>query len=144
MQEAGFEIRKKVYPFPQRFKPADCVLVEQLTNLTWMEFVDRLPDVSDDQMMQMPDDPVVQLGMMGVAISQTNPGWSRERVVKFINGVFMDEISVVGPEVEDDGSADPLDGTNGSTGSEQPAKESKSASVSPPGPSRPKPSGVPV
>lgn len=141
-QEAGFQIRKKVYPFPSRYRPSDCVLVEQLTNLTWMEFVNRLPDVEDDQ--AMPDDPVVQLGMIGVAIAQAHRDWPRNRVAKLANDVFMDEIQIVGPEPDEEERADPLAVTNGSTTSEKPASESKSGLVSHPDPSRPKPSGVPV
>lgn len=142
MHEAGFQIRKKIYPLPVRYKPSDCVLVEQLTNLTWMEYVERLPDLTDDQ--QVSEDPIVQLGMIGVSVARANPEWSRDRVVKFMNSVFMDEIEIVGPEDDEDERADPLALTNGSTTSEKSAETSKSDSGSLQDPSTPKTSGIPA
>lgn len=108
--EAGFQIGKRLYPFPSRFRMGDPVLVEQLTGITWPQFVDRLPD--DDE---TPDDPIAMLGMVGVAVAQGNPTWRRDRVVRYVTELNMEDVEVVGPQLEDaeDDASPPLAADSG-------------------------------
>lgn len=126
--EAGFQINKRFYPFPTGFRLGDPVLVEALTGLTWADFVQRLPD---DDVDQAPDDPVVMLGLIGVAISQANPNMTRQRVVAYTARVGMEQVEFISgdtpDELADEGDARPP-AIPGSTGSSESPSRSKSDS----------------
>ncbi len=74
-----FEIFDKEYPLPQAFRMGDPVLVEEVTGLTWGEFSDRMDDADGD--------PAIMLGMLAVAVWQTNPRWRRDRVARYVEGL---------------------------------------------------------
>lgn len=104
MAESGFVIGEHTYPFPTSFRLCDPVLVSQLTGMSWMEFVELLED-SDQQ------DPATMAGMIGVAVWQKNPRWSRERVVRYVENISMENVEVVSEdEDDDDGDAVPPPG----------------------------------
>ena len=91
--EEGFVIGDRTYPFPTAFRLCDPVLVTQLTGMSWMEFVELLED-SDRQ------DPASMAGMIGVAVWQGHPKWSRDRVVRFVEQLDMEAVTVQGGETE--------------------------------------------
>jgi len=91
MADEGFVIEGRTYPFPTSFRLCDPVLVSQLTGMSWSEFVELLED-SERQ------DPATMAGMVGVAVWQGNPRWTRERVVRFVEQLDMDSVNV---EVEE-------------------------------------------
>ncbi len=145
-EEAGFKIGQRFYPFPTGFYLGDPVLVEKLTELKWSEFVERLPD---DEAEQAPDDPVVMLGLIGVAISQANQAWSRAKVIQFTTRLKMDTIEFVGPELEqpEDDARPPELATTPSPGenmSDPSPPTSRSDSAFPSEPSSPETSGAPT
>lgn len=94
-EESGWQIGKNFYPFVTSFRLGDPVLVEALTGLTWVEFVDRLPD---EDIEGQPDDPVVNLGLIGVAVWQIHETWRRDRVVQYVSRLPMEKLEWVGPD----------------------------------------------
>lgn len=97
MAEPGFQIEGTVYPFPTSFRLCDPVLVSKLTGLSWAEFVEQLEDGDSG-------DPTTMAGMVGVAVWQANPKWTRDRVIRFVENVSMEALDVQG---EDPSDADP-------------------------------------
>ena len=103
----SFKIGAETYEFPTRFRFCDPVLIRELTGLEFQEFAERL----DDQQKNPADagDPAIMTGLLGVAIWQKNPAWKRERVVRHVEGLNLDEFSVEAgdagpPEVADPAS----------------------------------------
>jgi hypothetical protein len=143
-EEAGFQIGKRLYPFPIRFRLGDPVIVEQLTGLTWPQFVERLPDEDDDP--SVADDPIATLGMLAIAISQTNPTWRRDRVIRYVSDLDMDDVQIVGPSLEDDVEEDDANppAVNGAPISSESALPSRLASESPSVVPSPPTSGIPA
>lgn len=97
--QSGFEIRGKVYPFAERFLWIDGPLVEQVTGMTWMEFLERAPDDDNEEGFE---DPIVLLGLLAITIARANPRWKREKVIRFVSEIGMDEVKVVGPEIDEE------------------------------------------
>ncbi len=87
-----FEIFDKEFPLPQAFRMGDPVLVEEVTGLTWGEFSDRMDDADGD--------PAIMLGMLAVAVWQTNPRWRRDRVARYVEGLKIEDVRFVGEERE--------------------------------------------
>lgn len=92
--ETGFEIGDAFYPLPKAFRMGDPILVEEVTGLTWSEFSDRMEDPEGD--------PAVMLGMLAVAIWQTNPRWRRERAARFAENINIENVKFLGDEPEPD------------------------------------------
>jgi len=136
----GFQIAGRFYPMPGGFKLGDPVLIEEVTGLEWDRFLDRLPDETDDEGTE---DPVVMLGLVAVAVWHANPGWRRDKVVRFVQSVDREAVEVFGGDDDDGGDAGPPAPTEaGQDSSETSASSSESDSdtVSPPSP--PTPSGT--
>lgn len=121
VEQVGVQIGKHFFPFPTAFRLGDPVLVEELTGLTWSDFVDRLPD--EDAPDDGPEDPVAMLGMIGVAIWQANPTWRRDRVVRYVNTLDMSTVEIVGPDAEEPGPDDEKDTKPGGDGPPAEASE---------------------
>jgi hypothetical protein len=100
VDKPGFQVGGRFYAIPTSFRLGDPVLIEELTGLAWNEFVDRLPE--DDEPDDAPDDPVVLLGLLGVAVWQQNPRWRRDKVIHYVQQLDMGEIEAVTPEPDDD------------------------------------------
>ena len=131
MAEAGYQIRNKFYPFPSSFRLLDSVLIRDLTGMSWDEFINGMPDDDDPEAIA---DPTVMVGLIGVAIWQTNPTWPRTKVARFVQGITMEEVEAVGMEADDEeGDASPPEKTEeekeetpGQTKSDPPAAKSDS------------------
>lgn len=156
---AGFQIGKRFYPWPSRFRLGDPVLIEELTGLEYDTFLERLPDddTPDDELM----DPIVTLGLIGVAVWQESPTWRRDRVVRYVQALDRDAVEMVAPEVDEPqpGDADYVEPAPAAPGdgdppavteaasppaSDTPATASGTGSASPSGPSSPETSGPPA
>ncbi len=98
-----FEIFDKEYPLPQAFRMGDPVLVEEVSGLTWGEFSDRMDDADGD--------PAIMLGMLAVAVWQTNPRWRRDRVARYVEGLKIEDVKFVGEEREPETSP-PVNGSS--------------------------------
>lgn len=94
MADAGFLIEGTVYPFPTSFRLCDPVLVSKLTGMPWGEFVEAITDGDAS-------DPTTMVGMVGVAVWQANPRWSRDKVIRYVENLSMDAL-----DVQDDGEDD--------------------------------------
>lgn len=154
-ERAGFQIGKRFYPFPTRFRLGDPVLVEELTGVQWGDFIERLPEEEGPEDEQL--DPIAQLGLIGVAIWQENPTWRRDRVVRYTQALERDQVELVAPDRPDEEELDepaapaaPGDGvdppkvSDGSNSSETSAPPSDTASASPSEPVTPEISGHPA
>lgn len=96
MQEAGFNIGGTFYPFPKTFRLGDPVLIRELTGMEFPEFALALDDKTRRE------DPVILLGLIGVAIWQANPRWTRDRVMSFVQMVPLESVEGVGAAKEDE------------------------------------------
>lgn len=103
-----FQIDGTDYPVPQAFRLGDPVLVAEVTGLSWAEFAELLDEGSGD--------PRAMLGMIAVAVWQTNPGWKRERVRRMVEALSMDSVEFVGAE-DDEGNPTLADDGAATTGS---------------------------
>lgn len=101
--KAGFEIEGRFFPFPDGFRLGDPVLVTELTGLDFNDFVARLDDEEERS------DPVVLIGLIGVAVWQANPRWRRDRVLRYVQNVDIDKFEAVGGEDESDEKEKPGD-----------------------------------
>lgn len=126
MARAGFQIDDRLYPVPEAFRLVDPVLVEELTGLSWGEFEDRLPS-GDDDIDGQGADPVALVGLVGVAVWQQNPRWRRDRVVRYVQQIPQDKLSIYAPD-DEDGDGGPPAGTAGATTSGPSASNSESGS----------------
>lgn len=95
--DAGFEINGEFYPFPTGFRLGDPVLVTNITGLEWLEFAELL-DAGDSRALA---------GMVAVAVWQKHPTWRRDKVVRFVEQIQLDDLGVQVPEAD----PVPLDGT---------------------------------
>lgn len=102
--QTGFNIGGRFYAWPAKFRLGDPVLIEELTGLAYHDFLARLPDVDspDDEDL----DPVASLGLIGVAIWQTNPSWRRDRVVRYAQSLDKESVEIIVPEQD----AEPVEG----------------------------------
>ena len=118
MAGEGFVIGDRTYPFVTVFRLCDPVLVSQLTNMTWHEFVELLDDDEAD--------PAAMAGMIGVAVWQGNPRWTRERVVRYIEQLDMDSVDVIAPDDEADADPPPEAAVPSPPSPEESTRESES------------------
>lgn len=98
MDKPGFKIDDQVYPFPERFRLGDPVLVEEVTNIDFQTFSERLDEQNANVKAGVTDkgDPVVLAGLVAVAIWQANPRWKLDRVVAFAQQLDLDGFETVG------------------------------------------------
>ena len=94
-EKAGFRIEGREYPFPQTFRLGDPVVVRSLTGMEFKEWAAALDD--EDQR----EDPVVLIGLIGVAVAQGNPRWSREKVIAFVQRIDLEGFEAFGGEDAD-------------------------------------------
>lgn len=95
---AGFEIYKRFYPFPDRFRLGDPVLVREVTGMDWPEFVDAL-----EQMETNGDtDQVVLAGLAAVAFWQGNHTMSRDKVRRIMERTPQEDVELVGFDDDDE------------------------------------------
>lgn len=148
-EKAGYQIGRRFFPFPTSFRMLDSVLIHDVTGMDWDEFVGAMPDDDD------PEDqgnPIVMAGMLAVAIWHENPMWRRDKVVRFIQGVNIEDVEVVGLDEETEGAegedASPPEeeapvpaAENGSKDLEKPVEKSDLGLASPSGQSSQKLSG---
>lgn len=102
--EPGYMIAGTFYPMPKKFRLGDPVLVSELTGLEWTEFSEALNDE------RLGASPVVQIGLVGVAVWQARPTWKRRRVVDFVEAIPEDAVTFE-PGVSTDDPDDPPDGS---------------------------------
>jgi hypothetical protein len=103
MAQAGVEIYKKFYPWPERFRLGDPVLVKEVTGMRWPDFVAALDEMNEDEA----PDQVVLAGMIAVAFWQGNPTMTRDRARRAIEKIPQDDVELIdGDEDEEDEGAD--------------------------------------
>lgn len=120
-----FEIREKAYPMPQTFRLCDPVLVEELTGLPFHEFAERL-DAAGESANGDGDgvDPVLMPGLVGVAVWQTNRTWKREKVIRFVQQIDIEEVQLLSDSLESEERPPAESSSTSSSTSTKPAEES--------------------
>jgi hypothetical protein len=99
----GVEIYKRFYPWPDRFRLGDPVLVKEITGMRWPDFVAALNDVDEDEA----PDQVVLAGLIAVAFWQGNPQMSRDKARRAVEKIPQEEIEIIDSDVADEGDAIP-------------------------------------
>lgn len=94
-KKAGFLIDGREYPFPEKFRLGDPVLVKQLTGMEFKDFAEALDD--EDRR----EDPAILIGLIGVAVWQGNPRWTRDRVQAYVQQVDLEGFEAFGGEDAD-------------------------------------------
>lgn len=103
-ESPGFLIADEFYPFPMAMRLLDPILVDELTGCSWGEFAQLLDDKPEDD--EEPD--MRQLvGLIGIAVWQKHPKWTRQRVVEFVQQLDIEALVFSGkddadPPVEED------------------------------------------
>jgi hypothetical protein len=106
--EPGFEIRGRLYPFPKSFRAGDTLLIRELTGMEFIAFCEALDDEENE-------DERVTIGLLGTAIWQQHTTWRRDKVVRYVEGLDLESMNLVGlddePDDEEEGEEDsPPDG----------------------------------
>lgn len=83
MAKAQFTIGDEVFEFPTTFRLGDAVLVQELTGVS-LEEIQSAPET-----LQV-------IAFLGVAVWQAHPQWKRDRVIRFIEQVDTDKLTVEG------------------------------------------------
>lgn len=99
----GFEIYKRFYPAPTRFRMGDPVLVSQVTGLSWPEFTTGLDTMEQDYASlveqgradEFEPDHVLLLGLMAVAFWQGNASMSRAKVVRAVERIPIEDVEFI-------------------------------------------------
>lgn len=94
----GVEIYKRFYPWPERFRLGDPVLVKEVTGMRWPEFVAALEEQDEDEA----PDQVVLAGLIAVAFWQGNPQMSRDKARRAVEKIPQEDIELIGSDEEDD------------------------------------------
>ena len=102
----GVEIYKRFYPWPDRFRLGDPVLVKEVTGMRWPDFAAALEEMDVDEA----PDQVVLAGLIAVTFWQGNPQMSREKVRRTLERTPMEEIEIIeGDEGEVDAELPPAE-----------------------------------
>lgn len=101
-QRADFELEGRPYKFPSSFRLGDPVLVTELTGMDFEDFSARIADV--DALTN----PVILIGMIGVAVWQANPTWTRAKVLRYVQGVSIEQFTAT----EDDSAVGSVEVAN--------------------------------
>ena len=97
----GVEIYKRFYPWPERFRLGDPVLVKAITDMSWPDFVTALAEQEDayaaarETGEEVEVDQVVLAGLIAVAFWQGNPQMSRDKARRAVERIPQDEIEIV-------------------------------------------------
>ena len=132
--QAGVEIYKRFYPWPDRFRLGDPVLVQQITGMSWPDFTRANEEQSQaieearESGEEATVDQVVLAGLVAIAFWQGNPHMSREKARRTLERIPMEEIEIVGDDVEEVDSRPPdVETTAGGT----PSMTSSASDASP-------------
>lgn len=87
----GVEIYKRFYPWPERFRLGDPVLVKEVTGMRWPEFVAALDEIDEEEA----PDQVVLAGLIAVAFWQGNPMMTRDKARRAVEKIPQDEVEIV-------------------------------------------------
>ncbi len=87
----GVEIFKRFYPWPERFRLGDPVLVKEVTGMRWPDFVAALDEMDEEEV----PDQVVLAGLIAVAFWQGNQQMSRDKARKAVERMPVDEIEMI-------------------------------------------------
>lgn len=96
MDKPGFTYKDHFYPYVTKFRIGDPVLVAEVTGLAWNDYTELVDS----------NDPRALAGLVAVAIWQQHPTWRRERVLRYVEEIVIEDLVFSTPE-EDEGDAVP-------------------------------------
>lgn len=127
--ESGFEIYGKFYPVVESFALGDPVLIRDLTGLDFVSFVEAQESLvaeieearqrGDVDSVQM--DPVVLIGLVGVAVWHVNTTWRRDKVARWVQQLPNECLTLMGDEEEADDESPPAETLEGKAAGGTPA-----------------------
>lgn len=140
-EQAGFLIAGVLYPIPDGFLLGDPVIIRELTGMAFPDFSEAMQEAQEDP--SRGSDPVLMVGLVGVAVARKHPGWSRDRVVKYVQRVEFEQLSGQGGEEADEDGDPPTPAESGESSASSALSSSPSpdASVEPASPETPGESG---
>jgi hypothetical protein len=105
-EQRGFEYRGRFYKLPgvDDFRAGDPALFNEATGLRWLDFLEAMVAIEDEDEDALPDIDVTLVldGMMAVAIWQANPRWRRDKALHFFQSMKKSEIEMLMPDEEDE------------------------------------------
>jgi hypothetical protein len=116
--QPGVEIYKRFYPWPDRYRLGDPVLVQQVTGMSWPEFSaareaqEELIFEKKERGEELVDgdvDQVVLAGLIAVAFWQGNPQMTRDKARRAIERTPMEDIELIDGDDEEEADARPPD-----------------------------------
>jgi hypothetical protein len=120
----GVEVYKRFYPWPDRFRLGDPVLVKEVTGMRWPDFAQALDEMDADEV----PDQVVLAGLIAVAYWQGNPHMSRDKARRALERIPMEDIEII---EGDEGDARPPElAPDGAERSSTPKKSESSQDAS--------------
>ena len=118
----GVRIQGRFYPFVDKFKHGDPILIYEVTGLDWDTFAEKLEQAEEDEKAN----PIVQTALIAVAVQREHPGWSRHKVNEFIRNLDLGAEEFEGIEPDEDGGVLPPSSSGESS------KSSDETSAAPP------------
>lgn len=109
-EQRGFEYRGRFYKLPgvDDFRAGDPALFNEATGLRWLDFLEAMVAIEDDEDPDaLPDIDLTLVldGMMAVAIWQANPRWRRDKALQFFQSMRKADIEMLMPEDDEEDSA---------------------------------------
>lgn len=128
--EPYLEIGDEAFPLVSRFMLTDAVLVEEVTGLQWLAFLNRARDLFTPGENGDGLDNVAFSGVVAISVARKNQRWRRDRVLRFVQDIEHDAVRLVIPEVGEESDADPPANEAGSRTPSMSASSSESDSDS--------------
>lgn len=98
--DASFKINDVIYPIPTRFRTGDTVLVKELTGLEFEDFAERIDDLREAfERGEEPSDMLATIGLIGVAVWQSNERWTRDKARRFVENIDIQAVTAEGGDV---------------------------------------------
>ena len=109
MQEPGFHIDGKHYPFPESYTLGQTILVSRITRDEFYKFAEAIQEGTRDHS--------VIAAWAAVSVWQGNPDWTIDQVERFIMGIDIEAFDVASGEQDDtdpppSGSVEPPESTD--------------------------------
>ncbi len=123
----GVRINGVFYPFVDKFKHGDPILIYEVTGLDWDTFAAMLEQAEENETAN----PITQTALIAVAVQRQHPGWSRHKVSAFIRNLDLGTEEFEGLTDEEEADALPPSpsgsSSNNSATTSEPQPESPSS-----------------
>ncbi len=126
----GVRINGEFYPFVDKFKHGDPILILEVTGLEWDRFAELIEQAEENGT----PNPIVQTALIAVAVQRGHPGWSRNKVSEFMRNLDFGSEEFEGGTEDESGDALPpsssgASSNNSDTTSEPPPESPSNLSL---------------